>query len=499
MKPIKVRQPALSVLLKKNVGRTTLDGNLPVSTRYSGQQKTIDLTPYFGDQGSVRVSKSVREPAGAFVLTFADKIDQSAQDTVYGLVEPMDVIEIRMAGDGYLNAYSVGAAMPPVMMRGFVSNIRRSETMQANGQPQRAVIISGQDYGKIWQILQVFFMPNAPSGENLITSFPFFARFGLSFKTMPAEQFVQEVFEKVINPYINDMASQGGNDPKTSPLLQIKPDMQINDGNVSPFGAGGWAGGTIYSLLAQHCDLGVWNELYIEDREDAPYVVYRPNPFMSVDGKTYIMPVEKDKEPKIVPIERADVVSLVSDRSDANVANYFWVDAPRFNLNYVETMRAMAYQGDKETFFVENYGNINPKLYGTRKMWEQTQQAGRGESDSGNGTPDGEPRRINEVDAIAWMTKRRIQLIEQNRDNVVLENGTMRLKGNENIKSGTYVRLKNGNLESDYYAVNVQHDYVPFGTYTTTVSFERGTGFIDRVQKSGGKSSPYWAEVADGS
>lgn len=499
MKPIKVRNPALSVTLLKNVGRAKIDNGLPVSTRYSGQKKTVDLTPYFGDMGSVRVSKSVREPAGAFVLTFADKIDQDAQDTVYGLVEPMDVIEIRIAGDAYLNANASGAAKPPVMMRGFVSNVRRSETMQDNGEPQRAVIISGQDYGKIWQILQVFFMPNAPQGDNLITSFPFFARYGLSFKTMPAQQFVQEVFQKVINPYIAEMASQGGNDPKTSPLLQIKTDMQVTDGNVSPFGIGGWMGGTIYSLLAQHCDQGVWNEIFIEDREDAPYVVYRPNPFTSVDGKTYIMPVEKGKEPKFVTIGRDDVVSIVTERSDTNVANYFWVDAPRFNLNYVETLRAMSYQGAPQTFFVENYGNVNPKLYGTRKMWEQTAQGGDDETNSGNGTPDGQPRRINEAAAIAWMNLRRQQLIDQNKDNVVLENGTMRLKGNENIRSGTYVRLNSGNMQSNYYAVNVQHDYVPFGSYLTTVSFERGRGFIDRVQKGGGKASPYWAELADGS
>lgn len=492
MKPIKVRHPALSVILRKNVGRTTLDGNVPVSTRFAGQRKVIDLTPFFGDQGSVRITKSVREPAGGFVLTFSDKISAEAQDTVYGLVEPQDLIEIRMAGEGDKQT-SNG---PPIMMRGFVSNVRRTETMQGNGRPQRAVIISGQDYGKIWQILQVFFMPNAPQGENLITSFPFFARFGLTFNVMPAEQFVQEVFEKVINPYIREMRAQGGNDPAASALMEIKTDMQIADGKVSPFGLGGWAGGAIYSLLSEHCDLGAWNELFIEDREDGPYVVYRPNPFMSADGKTYIMPVQPGKEPTFVPIAREDIVSMVADRSDANVANYFWVDSPRFNLNYSETARAMAYQGAPETFFVQDYGNVNPKLYGTRKMWEATQQAGRGETNNGNGTY-GDARNINEAEAIAWMTKRRLQLIEQNRDNVILESGMMRLKGNEKLRAGVYARLTNGNMESDYYVVSVQHDFIPFGSYTTTINFERGTGFIDRVQKGIGRASPYWSELAE--
>jgi hypothetical protein len=40
----------------------------------------------------------------------------------------------------------------------------------------------------------------------------------------------------------------------------------------------------------------------------------------------------------------------------------------------------------------------------------------------------------------------------------------------------------------------VQHDFVPFGGYTTTVQFERGTGFIDRVQQN----APYFSELAQG-
>ncbi len=69
----------------------------------------------------------------------------------------------------------------------------------------------------------------------------------------------------------------------------------------------------------------------------------------------------------------------------------------------------------------------------------------------------------------------------------------MRLKGNEEIRAGVYLRLEHGNMESDYYVVSVDHEYLPFNSYTTSVNVERGTGFIDRIQQDG--NSPYYSEM----
>jgi hypothetical protein len=500
--PVTIRHPGLQVLLRKNIGRTAGGSALPVSERFAGQKRVVDLTPYFGDAGAVQVTKSTREPAGAFALTFGDKINLDASDTVYGLVEPMDVIEIRMAGDAYKGSSTSNSAsgasgqVPlslPIVMRGLVTEVRRTEAMGAGGQPQRAVVVSGQDYGKIWQILQIVNSPFVDPSANLITSLPLFARFGLAAGTMYAEQFVQWVFDKVVNPYISKMQSKTGG--SSSPLLQIATDgIVVQDGVVSPFGVGGWQGGSIYDLLTMHCDIGPWNELYIEDRESGPRVVYRPNPFFD-SQLNYIIPATA--EPDFVEITRADVVSMTVQRTDANVANYFWVDAPRFALNYDDTLRLMAYQASPSEVYQQGYGNNDPDLYGFRRLWSATQQGGRGETNNGNGTPDGSPRDQNQTDAVDWMNKRRQQLRAMNQDNVVLENGSMTIKGNENVRAGVYVHLQHGNMDSFYYAVSVTHNYVPFGGYTTTVQFERGTGFIDRVQKGSGPASPYWAELGD--
>lgn len=493
---VSVRDPGIQVLIQKNVGRTVMSEGIPVSSRFAGQERTIDLTPHLGEHGSVTTSKSVRDPAGTFSITLSDKINLAGGDSIYGLIEPMDVVEIRMSANAYQSTQKL-----PIMMRGFISNVRRSLSIDAAGHPKREVIITGQDYGKIWQIYQVFSMPNAPQGENAITEFPFFSRFGMAFKAMAAGNFVAELFDKIINPYLARLGSYAGSEFEsntvlkgdTSPILTLNKDIQVTGSTVQPFGVSSWNSGNLYALLTEYGDVGPWNELFIEDREDGPCVVYRPNPFMTARGDKYIQPLVK--EPSFTKIDLTDIVSMTLGRSDENVANYFWTDAPRYTINYSDTLRAMSYQSDKQSFYLDNYGNCDPTVYGWRKMWEATQQGGPNETDSGNGTQAGSQRDANLADATTWINTRRKQLIEQNKDNVVFETGQMRLKGNESIKAGTYLRLVHGNMESDYYVVSAQHDYVPFGSYTTSVQVERGTGFIDRAKQEATQGGPYYSEL----
>lgn len=487
-----LRSPALSIQLYKNVGRSSLSGSginaLPVSTRFSGQNQIVDLTPLMGDQGRVTISKSVGDPCGTFTIEFTDQVVGSGDD-LYGLIEPMDIIVIKFAGDAY--KYAAGL---PIMMRGFVSTVRRTQSI-SNSRPSRKVILEGHDYGKIWQICQVFFMPWIPTNNNLITSFPFFQRFGLAFGTMHAESFVQQIIDKVLNKFIAGMSATANSGAGNPSLLQLKPDLQISDGTISPFGLSDWQGGTIHSLLSQYCDTGVWNELFIEDRSDAPYVVYRPNPYKTADSKSFIQ--NTVKPPTEISISSNDVIHMDVARSDRNVANYFWVDSPRYNIFYDWVAKGFTSQGDKESFFKENYGNVDPKLYGIKKMWEQTNQGHRSETNAGNGTT-GNDHAQGKSRGLDWITARRLAMIDQNKDNVVFEHGSIRLKGNEKIKAGTYLMLKHGNMTSRYYVASVTHTYEPFGLYTTSAILERGTGFIDRVQQGGGKAAPYYSELLDG-
>ena len=81
----------------------------------------------------------------------------------------------------------------------------------------------------------------------------------------------------------------------------------------------------------------------------------------------------------------------------------------------------------------------------------------------------------------------------------------MMLRGREDIHAGEYVTLRlgtnrggNAGFEQQAYAYSVIHEFLPYRSFTTTVQFDRGTGFIVRAQRAGGADSPYFAEMSPG-
>ncbi|MDR5878782.1 hypothetical protein [Caballeronia sp. LZ032] len=487
--PIKTRKPGIQVVLHKNISRKTTSGKTPVSARYAGQSSVVDLTPYLSENNPVRVSKSVREPSGTFTLALADKIDTDILDSLYSVIEPMDSIVIRISA---WSATPDGTNMP-IMMRGFVSQVQRMEGMSADGKPTRTVVVSGHDYGKILQMMQIFFMPNAPEdAAAMITSFPFFAKFGDFDNVMETGKFTQAVFDKVVNPYLANMSK---NAASTDAVMQIATDIQVTESKVSLFGVGTFNGANVHALIHSHGDIGPWNEFFVEDRESGPVAVYRPNPFKDPASGDFLM--SGVTAPMVVGIDRSAIVSMTVARTDAHVANYFWADCPRFLTNYGSTARMLAYSSpqDSASFYVTDYGNVDPALYGVRKMEETTNQAGLDEPNNGNGTQNGPSRNAAQNGALSWIYNRRQQLYDLNKDNVVLETGSMRLSGRESIKAGRYLRLTHGTMQSEYYIVGVVHDFTPFGSYFTEVQFERGTGFVDRINKWSTQQAPYHSEM----
>lgn len=190
-----------------------------------------------------------------------------------------------------------------------------------------------------------------------------------------------------------------------------------------------------------------------------------------------------------IDITDLDVISLSAGRSDANLANYYWVDNPSFALIQGETLRLQAADLNPETYFIENYRNSAPWLYGLRMMQVQTNQGGRFDVQK-------EAKlRAGQGEMQAWLDERRAILVANNCDNVVFENGQMVLKGNERIRAGMYLKLTRGSMSAYYYASRVEHSFMPFRAFITTVTFERGTGFIERAKRGNGLQSPYLSEL----
>ncbi len=281
----------------------------------------------------------------------------------------------------------------------------------------------------------------------------------------------------------------------------VGTDAIVQDGQISPFGTNEWPGGTVYDLLAYYGDVGPWNELFIEDQEDAPHLIYRPNPFKDTSGN-YIQPPYPTNAPALNVIDDSALVALKSSRSDAGVYNYFWTDNQSYFMVQSAILQAGAAFANPANIFLSGYPNSDPKLYGFRRLQTQSQQGarfdGQGETVFDNG------RAV----ALPFIAAKREVVLESNKDNVVFETGQMKLRGTETIKAGTYLRLirgasvvggtLGGGLKSEVYAHTVQHEFVPYRSYTTSVYFDRGTGFIERVQRGNGADSPYFSEMRTG-
>lgn len=498
--------PQLSVRLFKTIERKTIDGQSAVSARYQGKSAYIDLTPFLNDGSSVRTSKSVREPAGGFVLTFSDKPQSQLSqgpsqslESVCGLVEPMDIVEIRMwSGIGPKPTYL------PIIMRGFVSEIQRQQSAGNDGRVSRQVVVSGQDYGKIWQTFQVIYLAAYAEGKGLLTNFQLFELFGVGIKnSYPAGEFVQTMVQKVINPHLAGMMPEYGQMP--SEIHTGDDCILVKHGVVNNSYQG--MQGSIYDILRFHGDVGVWNELYTEDREDGVHCVYRPVPALHLTkpkGAKDRRIQDDAPEPIFVPILDSEVSSLSVARSDGNVANFFWVNNSRFDLiDDMQRKLASIPAGDAKVSLKE-YPNTAVKYYGVRPMYAETQQGDDKISNlvTSQDKPKQDERSIKQE---AWIDKRRRLMMEMNKDNVVLERGSARIKGGpmrpdgrEAMKAGDYATFLMGGLEWSAYVTQIEHEFMPFQGYTTTLIFERGEGFATRTGLESGASSPWLLEQSSG-
>lgn len=488
---VKSYKPRASILLKKNIGRQTIGDNIAASERFRGGEREVELMPYLGQSGSITVAKNVREPAGMWSVTLVDRMVEEFEDSLYGLIEPMDLVEIRFARDVSLYAGTTPKSMP-LKMRGLVTSVRRDTIMTDQG-ARRAIILSGHDYGKILQMMQVQYLPGFVNGQDLLTAFRFVMNYGPGAQAYDsAAAFIASIVDEVVNKFIDGMREQavaeGG--AGASPIMPLGVDATDFGGGVSPFGVNQWPGGAIYDLMRYFGDVGPWAELFIQDREEGPFLVYRPTPFKALNGSL----IQPGPEPKVVEVSDDALIQLSAERSDSGVANYYWVDAPRYALVSGALLQAAAQQEGATGPTAPQQGeypNSAAKLYGLRIMKAESQQGQRVDGQPEAEYEDGRDK------GVAMVEEKRAVLIANNKDNIVFEQGAMALRGDERIEAGCYIRLTRtgaDDLISEHYAYQVVHEFSMSG-FTTSVNYDRGTGFIERMKRDRGVNSPYLAEL----
>lgn len=484
---MKVFKPQIEVRLIKTARRGTLAANSPAAKRYQ-ELEAIDLTPYLMEDSPVHVQQYIGGGAGTWGMVLADRMMPEYKETLYGMIEPMDLIEIRMArspheykGSSGQNSYKL-----PVVMRGFVSSIYRSRSMM-DGHPQRHIQLSGHDYSKVIDILRIYYLNNSAIGDNILGELKFFHKYaGLeNAKIMQADEFVRLALDALINPFIARLTvNADGNKVGAAVMHQLMPEVSI-EGTVSPLAVAKFADGSVNEFLSQILDIGAFNELYIDDREDESVLVVRPNKFMDLQNQ----PIQGGPA-DLVELSDADIESIVEGRSDGGVANYYWVNNIGWQFQENITINQMAAASSPEQYALFDYVNTNPARYGFRKM-EVASSMGPPSQTYGDAAK--EQQAADETDKrIQWLTRRRKILADQNKDNAVLESGHMSVMGNERIKRGMYVLVSYGDFPALYYVTSVYHQFTPFHSFKTTINFERGTGFVARAQRA---DAAYLAEM----
>ncbi len=415
-------------------------------------------------------------PEGTFTFSLTDQPESSTGDTIYSLIEPMDFVEIRGSAKAYL--YSGQGQKLPLIMRGFISDVRRPEAMDTDG-PARQIIVQGQDMGMLWNIHGVWTETALQMNVDLLQQFQLQAFLGIIPNQMGVSDFITAVMTKGINARIADMSAF-----ESHQFPQFSADTSVTQGQVLPQVMGSIQGGSFWSILERFADRP-WNELWTDDSDtDGPTVVFRPTPYKDISGNW----IGGAISPGLIDISDTDIISVSPGRSHKSVANFFWVP-PDAGMVWTGNLTTAASLGAALQLELTGQNN-NASLYGFRKMEVRSALAPNTLTTYPPDLPPDQQQGAS-INLNDWYQARAALLQAMNKDNVLFENGTIEMRGDETIRCGRYVRVQRNQFFWKAYATEVSHDISPFGSWTTSIAFERGDGFIQRNKQT---TPPMWLE-----
>jgi len=462
---ISVHTPGIDIVLIKTVNRI----NVSSSDGSNAKNARISLTPYLNEGSSVTVTKAINTPSNSFAIRMGDQLVQGYGDSIYSVVEPMDVVLIYMSQVG----------KPKIVMRGVVTDTSLDESISADGKPSRIVTITGGDYGSVLRMIQIYYLRGSNVKELMAGMSGQYLKdmFGIPYVSMPAPTFLALLVICVINVFIDLI-----DNPDLPPLLVSLVGADDED-IVYPQGMQANPEGTMWSHLQKHGNLGPFYEILFDDGEDATTLHYRKPPFKHLDTGEYIFPTGQAES---FSIGVHEIVSIRHSRSERDVANYYYVKVAGSDFKTAMDIIMLSIVGDGSKLTTKDYPNTLETLYGFRKMEVSTEHGslktqmvrGQSESDYQQGGT-----------AHAEYIKKQIKYLQDcNVDNVVFESGTIRCNGRPDFKPGQYAEIdwENGSSASCY-VTSVTHNFEPYHGYTCTLQYLRGTGFVNRT----GSPHPY--------
>lgn len=434
--------------LSKAPGTLMKSGSLRISSfdRYTIKLKVTvyhngtpyDLTPYIIQ---LKTHIALGEPSGRFtmLLSFQQRWDN--------LIQPQDYVVIQFG------RYS---PTPPVIMRGFVSNVRRTRMADNSGKVIRAVMINGENFGKLWREYQIQYLVNQPgmNGSGGMDTNPAIGlmypllseNFGIGNPNNPGYlhpgTLMQEITDKMLNAQIKALQQVNPQIPLLVCKANVLSDYGINFFQLNQ------VQGTAYSLIQQFAN-APWCEFFIDDFSDAPIFFYRNTPFKKQDGSL----IWSESTPDYnyfghLYISDKDVIEEDVGHSDNEVYSYFFTYPNVFMLQqynwkaWVIGQQHLTPQSESDE---NNISNPHVEMQNLYQFGFQMLQIGS------NAIPatDGD-------NGFALALKMNQWLVNAFKWGAYMLNGTLRIKGNENMRIGNYVT--NTSVNEEYYIESVDHE-----------------------------------------
>lgn len=437
-----------------------------------------DLTPYVM-QGTTHKALGETEGQWAVLLTFEKRWDK--------ILSNMDYVEIKMSRFN---------PEPIIIMRGFISNRRRTRVMDQGGNWHRAITINGNDYGKLIAQYEIYYMANIPGQQLTGTDVdpaqgllaPLLSENLGAYKgnvdgTIPLKDFIPKLAKHTLTPWIQALQKTTPSIPDLVVSVNVLDDYVINWLTLQSM-QGGLDG------VFQEFVNAPWCEFMVIDAPDAPKIIHRNAPFKDNAGKFVF------HESALDPRYWGDTVIydwMVAEEdigsTDSETYDYFFTYPSLFTAGDLPYKYAAIATGefgngnDQQKYQQESNLGVptNPKViadyiyrYGLKIM--EVASPAIPVLDTGEADPM----------SVQLSIKMNMWLARVYQWAPDMLNGTIRMMGNEYVGIGKYIF--NADQKEEYYTESVDH------TFTQTQAGSRGNDqvfdFSTSVGVTRGRSAP---------
>lgn len=437
---------------------------------------------------SISTNKSLKSPSGTFDIRFVPR-KNSENRTWFDNLAPHDFVEISLAG--------IGEELR-VVMRGLIDTVSKSESWAA-GVPQREILIHGRDLGGLLEDFQIYWIPElAPTEAILAKLMPWDINYPLVLNAQGAFSYIMVKLKEYVDLTVGGQKLLNFFD---FAALSMYPNDETNLFYLIGYEGDFWNAFSRYQDKPFH-------EMFVYDAPDKSWLIMRPSRLKDamgnlpsqvkayegsnlvlssselILGASYEYPTMKEVSgntfyPNNFSIYAVDKISISVSNSCNEIFNYYFTipEAPQLLKIDIRGWCIDPYRKDPKN--CENpFFQLNPNLpsyigkYGFRKYEVTTVfldlDIGKLKSADQNLTYDN----IMNDRVIKKVIRRNRTLVAWFLHNEFLYSGTMEIRGTNKAIIGTYVTDEDDRME--YYVEGVNHNFVAFQSYTTSLILERG-------------------------